>query len=241
MSVGDRFGRILLVDDEEEVQTLVGWVLRDLGYDVDLAGSGPEAIGCLSAARPDLVLLDLVLPGTTGWVVLDSLRRLDATPPVVLVTVCGDAATLVQAVRRGVAACVFKPFPVQDLVTTCERVLKGRLARPVGSDRRREPRRPLDIALTASHGDLTTHGHLVDLSPQGAQVDLAAPLEPGDPVSLSFQVPAGDFPVHPEGRVQWRRASPGGFAHGLRFDLPADAERYLRDMLEPPAGLRGDH
>ena len=75
MPDGDRFGRILLVDDEEEVQTLVGWVLRDLGYDVDLAGSGPEALGCLASARPDLVLLDLILPGAPGWLVLGQLAE----------------------------------------------------------------------------------------------------------------------------------------------------------------------
>jgi DNA-binding response OmpR family regulator len=239
MTQTDRFGRILLVDDEEEVQTLVGWVLRDLGYDVDLAASGPEALQHVEAARPDLVLLDLVLPGTTGWAVLDSLRQTEGAPPVVLVTVCGDAATVVRAVRQGVAACVFKPFPVQDLVTTCERVLRGRLARPVPSDRRSEPRRAIDLPLTARRGELITRGHLVDLSPHGAQIDLGAALEPGDPVRLAFHIPADDF-IHPRGRVRWRDPTPGGFTHGVRFDLSADDERYLQEMLEPSPGVR-DH
>src|SRR5204862_71705 len=73
--------------------------------------------------RPDLMLLDLRLPVLDGWTVLEYARRSVVPPAVALMTVCSDAASIERALRAGIAGCVFKPFRIRDLVTTCDRIL----------------------------------------------------------------------------------------------------------------------
>src|SRR3990172_5902465 len=90
-------GRILVVDDEADVRSLLSRVLRDAGYSVDTADDGGEALARLEANRPDLVLLDLMMPGVDGWGVLAELRKTPSPPPLLLVTASADPATL----RRG--------------------------------------------------------------------------------------------------------------------------------------------
>ncbi len=74
MSEAARRKRILVVDDEEDVQVLVSRILKDAGYEVDRASDGGEAIERFRANRPDLIVLDLMMPGIDGWGVLQHLK-----------------------------------------------------------------------------------------------------------------------------------------------------------------------
>ena len=65
--MGEPAKRILVVDDEEDVQILVCRILKDAGYEVDSAADGGEAIQKVRGRRPDLVILDLMMPGVDGW------------------------------------------------------------------------------------------------------------------------------------------------------------------------------
>ena len=229
--------RILVVDDEEDTRALVSWVFRDLGFHVDVANDGWAAVEAIEARRPDLVVLDLVMP-IAGWLVLEHVRGVPNPPPVVVMTACGDSGSFARAVREGATGYVFKPFRMSGLVATCERLLSGRSRSPsADAERRREPRRVLALDMKAHSADreATTWGKLVDVSPSGAQLDLAAPLEPGERVRFAFQIPDGDTPLFSfEGRVKWRGTTVPGFSHGLSFEnVPADERRQLRELLCP--------
>lgn len=111
--------RILVVDDEEDVRTFVATVLQDTGFVVDCAADGYEALRKIEAGRPDLVVLDLMMPGLDGWGVLEQLRLKPDPPPVVVLSALAEKHRIPQ---DGVAASLSKPFVVPDLIRTCKKV-----------------------------------------------------------------------------------------------------------------------
>jgi len=82
--------RILVVDDEESIRELYRAELADEGYDVDLAADGIQALRRLEACRPDLVTLDVKMPGIDGIETLRRIREKDTKIPVILVTAFGE-------------------------------------------------------------------------------------------------------------------------------------------------------
>ena len=171
-----------------------------------------------------------------GWTVLEFARRSVQPPAVALMTVCSDADTIVRGLRAGIAGCVFKPFRIRDLVTTCDRILFRREIglTDEGRDRRRQRRRPLALDVTALAGadfDVAP-AKLVDLSLGGAQVDLDAALEPGERMSVSFDFFDGEPGWVVEGQVRWRDPTAGGYTYGVAFvDVAPENERQLRRLL----------
>jgi DNA-binding NtrC family response regulator len=108
-------GSILVVDDESLVRQTFGEVLAASGYEVTLADSGMAALALLDAARPDVVLLDIAMPGMNG---LDTLARIISRRPrlpVVMITGNTDIDLATEAVRRGAADYVHKPVDLDDL------------------------------------------------------------------------------------------------------------------------------
>jgi DNA-binding response OmpR family regulator len=113
---------ILLVEDDEALRRVVARHLRGQGFAVDEAISAEQAVGALKAGlRPRLVLLDLNLPGDTGWDLLRRRELTDAGSPPVVIT----SATTVSPRRLAefhVAGYLPKPFPLETLVATVERL-----------------------------------------------------------------------------------------------------------------------
>jgi len=104
--------RVLVVDDEPELAEVVGEYLREQ-YDVEIANSGPAAIAAFHARRPDVVFLDINMPGPSGVEVLKTLRKADASVPVIMVTVNTDVAIVEECLREGAFAYVPKPFDLK--------------------------------------------------------------------------------------------------------------------------------
>jgi CheY-like chemotaxis protein len=228
--------RILVVDDEEDVQVLVCRILRDVGYEVESASDGGEAIEKIAQSKPDLLVLDLMMPGIDGWGVLDHLRKEPDPPPVVVVTARADYGSFARGVREGAAAYVFKPFRFHELVATCQKVLLSGVRRTVAEERRKRQRRALmvDVKVLSKDRAPIALGELVNLGPGGAQIDLGVPLDVGDTVRIAFHSPAGGFPLSLDGEIRWRGTAPRGFSHGLVFSAPsADDERVLAELLKP--------
>jgi DNA-binding response OmpR family regulator len=228
--------RILVVEDEGDLRALITRILEDSGYAVEAAEDGWSAVEALQERRPDLMLLDLRLPVLDGWTVLEFARRITAPPAVALMTVCSDADSIVRGLRAGIAGCIFKPFRIRDLVTTCDRILWKRTlgSLETSRDRRRERRRPLALDVTTLSGARfdVAPAKLVDLSLGGAQVDLDAALEPGERMRVSFDFFDGEPGWIVEGQVRWRDPAAGGFTYGVAFvDMAPEHERQLRRLL----------
>ena len=116
--------RVLVVDDERDVQALVRMVLERQGYEVEAASDGREALQKIGEHRPDLVVLDLMMPEIDGWGVLERLRDTDAPPRVVLLSAYAhDPKVLQRGAEAGAWACLGKPFKLPELIATCEQAL----------------------------------------------------------------------------------------------------------------------
>ncbi len=124
--------KLLVVDDDPMVRELLCSVAARMGYRADVADSGESAIEAFRRARPDLVTLDVVLPGIDGLETLKALKEIDAQVPVVMLSGHGQARTIVDAVRAGAADFLRKPFEPEELELAFEKALeKKRLEREV--------------------------------------------------------------------------------------------------------------
>ncbi len=116
--------RVLVVDDAEGIRTYLANLLELKGYDVDTAEDGRRALALLEGgAAPDVVILDVMMPGLDGIETLRRLREIDEEVPVVMLSVVGKAGTIVDAMRLGASDYLNKPFEEEELEATLEKVL----------------------------------------------------------------------------------------------------------------------
>ena len=117
--------RVLVVDDAEGIRSYLANLLELKGYDVDTAEDGRRAIALLEGgANPDVVILDVMMPGQSGLETLVKIRELDADVPVVMLSVVGTASTIVDAMRLGAIDYLGKPFKEGELEAALERALE---------------------------------------------------------------------------------------------------------------------
>ncbi len=116
-------GRVLVVDDEESVRTTVGQIIEKLGYPVDLAASGDEALAFQSNGPHVLVLLDLTMPGRDGFDTLHALRSVNAELPVVIMSGFSESEVSPRIVSLRRVTFVQKPFTAERLLERIMRVL----------------------------------------------------------------------------------------------------------------------
>ena len=117
--------RILVVDDDPTVAEVVTGYLERAGHTVDLAMDGPAALRAAARCRPDLVVLDLMLPGMDGLEVCRRLRADAAVPvPVIMLTARGDEDDRILGLEIGADDYVTKPFSPRELVLRVESVLR---------------------------------------------------------------------------------------------------------------------
>jgi two-component system, OmpR family, response regulator MtrA len=107
--------RILVVDDDVALAEMIGIVLKGEGYEPYFSHDGSEAVGMFTELKPDLVLLDLMLPGMDGIQVCRAIRELSGTP-IIMLTAKSDTADVVQGLESGADDYVVKPFNPKELV-----------------------------------------------------------------------------------------------------------------------------
>lgn len=120
--------RILVVDDDQALAEMIGIVLRSEGYEPEFSGDGNDAVDAFHSTKPDLVLLDVMLPGIDGIEVCKRIRAESGTP-IIMLTAKGDTADVVAGLENGADDYVVKPFNPKELVAR----IKTRL-RPTASD-----------------------------------------------------------------------------------------------------------
>jgi two-component system phosphate regulon response regulator PhoB len=125
---------VLVVDDERDITALVAYHLAKAGYRVTTAGSGVAALEAIAAEPPDLVVLDLMLPGRSGYDVLGEIRRRDETRDigVVVLTARRDEADRIKGLAGGADDYLTKPFSPEELVLRVGAVLR-RLRAPAAA------------------------------------------------------------------------------------------------------------
>jgi two-component system, OmpR family, KDP operon response regulator KdpE len=161
MATGDQ-GTVLLIEDEAGLRHAVRLYLELEGYRVLTAATGEEGLTLAREDLPDVILLDVMLPGIDGFEVLRRLRRFSATP-VLMLTAKGDESDVVKGLRAGADDYVRKPFGQAELVSRIQAVL--RRTRPAGSDD--ESRIVVDDYLTLDfvRHDVYAGGEKVQLRP----------------------------------------------------------------------------
>jgi len=155
---------ILVVEDEDDIRELLRYNLAREGYRVTAAASGEEALKAAKDSLPDLVLLDLMLPGVDGLEVCRALKQDPRTRklPIVMLTAKGEEADVVAGLELGADDYVTKPFSLRVLLARLRAVLRRSRAAP-----------PAETEAIALHG-LTIHPGRHEVLVQGQPVDLTA-------------------------------------------------------------------
>jgi two-component system KDP operon response regulator KdpE len=161
-------GRILLVDDETSIQRAVGPLLRSRGYDVEIAGTGAEALRVVADRAPDLIVLDLGLPDIEGTEVCRRIRE-TLKVPIIVLSARGAEADKVNALDLGADDYVTKPFGPEELLARVRVALRRVMSEEstesgllraggltIDYDRRRVLRGNNEIRLTPKELDLLT-------------------------------------------------------------------------------------
>src|SRR5881398_2979458 len=127
--------RILVVDDEPDITALVAYHLAKAGYRVITAATGRDAVRTAREQRPDLVVLNLMLPVVSGYDVLAELRRREETQDVgvILLTARKEEADRIKGLSLGADDYLAKPFSPQELVLRVRAVLRRLAAPPVAA------------------------------------------------------------------------------------------------------------
>jgi len=116
---------LLVVDDQPAIRQLLYETLSAEGHRVETAANGREAVARVQKERPDLILLDLKMPGLTGLEALQEIQRYTPGVPVILVTAYGELSDPGEAERLGIKSLILKPFDLNDVRQTVRRVLDG--------------------------------------------------------------------------------------------------------------------
>ena len=118
--------KIMVVDDEQDILQFLDLVLRERGYQVIKATSGQEALTLAATEKPDLVLLDVMMPEMDGWEVLKLLRVDPETEhiPVAMLSARTEAKDRVQGLQEGAIDYICKPFSLPELLEKIEGILK---------------------------------------------------------------------------------------------------------------------
>ncbi len=118
--------RILVVEDEKDLQEVLGYNLRQAGHTVTIVGTGKEALATITERLPDLVLLDLMLPDVSGIEICRRLKSEAATRdlPIVMVTAKGDEVDRVVGFELGADDYVVKPYGLRELLLRIDAVLR---------------------------------------------------------------------------------------------------------------------
>jgi DNA-binding response OmpR family regulator len=166
---------ILVVEDEMKIARLVRDYLHRAGFDVIVAGEGESAIASARGSKPDLVVLDLGLPGRDGLDVARELRR-SSDVPIVMLTARGDEADRVAGLELGADDYVVKPFSPRELVARVRAVLRRIDAVRAGGP---EVLRVADVEVDVPRMRVSVGGRPLDLTTTEFQLLHTLVREPG--------------------------------------------------------------
>ena len=210
-------GRVLVVDDEVEMQRALRAGLQYHDFDVHAVGSGEEAVREAAAWRPDVILLDLGLPGMDGFATLRALRP-STRAAVIVVSVMPGEKDKVRALDAGADDYVVKPFGTEELVARIRAVLRRQANLVTGEPVVRTGELEIDLARRL----VTVSGHNVRLTPTEYELLRYLAMHAGKPVSHTTLL-----------RQVW-----GEYAVGDKYNTRYVVAQIRRKLGDDPANPR---
>lgn len=120
----DRKKSVLVVDDDSAISESIQLTLEAFGYEVETASDGAAGLALAERRQPDLMILDMMMPKRSGFLVAETLRQVDKFPTrIIMITANEGNRHKEYAEKLGVDAYIRKPFPMDELLKTVERVL----------------------------------------------------------------------------------------------------------------------
>ncbi|BCL30556.1 response regulator [Streptomyces aurantiacus] len=217
--------RVLLIEDDPAVREGVALALRRQNHDVDATATGEEGMDRLRAFRPDIVVLDLMLPGMTGLDVCRGIRAVDQTLPIIMATARGDEVDIVVGLEAGADDYVVKPVLARVLDARIRAVLR----RAAGSTPGAEGLPKID-----TYGDLTVDRSGLTVALNGEPIALA-------PSELRLLLTLSASPGQVFSRQQLLEAVWEHDYHGDARLVDACVKRLRTKMSEPPRASRFIH
>jgi two-component system, OmpR family, response regulator MtrA len=163
--------RILVVDDDPSIAEMIGIVLRGEDFEPEFAAEGAAALAAFRDRRPDLVLLDVMLPGVDGVEVCRQIRA-ESGVPVIMLTARGDTADVVKGLESGADDYVVKPFNPKELVARIRTRLRPALPEAP------EEVRIGDLSIDVAGHEVRRGGARINLTPLEFQLLLALAAKP---------------------------------------------------------------
>jgi DNA-binding response OmpR family regulator len=151
--------KILVVDDEMKIARLVRDYLSEAGFDVALASTGRAAVAAVRSDRPDLVVLDLGLPGMDGYDVTRAIRGGGSAIPIIMLTARSEETDRIVGLELGADDYVVKPFSPRELVARVKAVL-----RRLGGEVATETLRAADLVISLPNRTVERNGKRIDLT-----------------------------------------------------------------------------
>ncbi len=118
--------KILLVDDEVEFASALAERLQLRGYDVKTANNALEALALIHTHLPDVIILDLKIPGMDGIETLKTIKKIDSTIEVIMLTGHGDVQSVAEGMKSGVFEYIMKPVDIGELTVKIDNAMKKR-------------------------------------------------------------------------------------------------------------------
>jgi DNA-binding response OmpR family regulator len=166
--------RLLVIDDDRSLVELLSDYLSRAGHEVTGAPDGQRGLAAAAATDPDLVILDVTMPGLDGWQTLARLRAAD-TVPVIMLTARGDEAEILRGFAAGADDYVTKPFSFAQLAARISAVLD----RTASGRQPNEVLRGADLEVDTVRHRVLRSGHLVELTPTEFSILVTLMREPG--------------------------------------------------------------
>ena len=141
--------RILIVDDDKDLRFNLSCILKEEGHEVIAASDGKQALNALAENVPDLVMLDVRLPGMDGVELLEEMKKIEKNLPIIMLTAYSDVKSAVKAMKLGAFDYVTKPFNEEELILVIKKALHTQsLSREVEYLRKKLNQAPVSIEET---------------------------------------------------------------------------------------------
>ena len=153
--------KVLIVEDESNIAELLNLYLKKEGYETKVAEDGGKALELYRLFRPDLVLLDIMIPVMDGWAVCAKIRETDKTP-IIMLTAKGETIDKVAGLEMGADDYIVKPFELKELLARVHAVL-----RRLGTDEGKARRLSFDgLVINLDSYELEVQGKRIDTPPK---------------------------------------------------------------------------